>query len=62
MENILETRYFNHIVKLVTACYLLNKDSISNDDLRQSAKLLQEFHYEFVQLYGIVAPNFFIFY
>ena len=48
-------------MKLVTACYLLNKDSISNDDLRQSAKLLQEFHYEFVELYGIVAPNFFIF-
>ena len=58
MENILETRYFNHIVKLVTACYLLNKDSISNDDLRQSAKLL----HEFVQLYGIIALNFFIFY
>ena len=48
-------------MKLVTACYSLNKDSISNDDLRQSAKLLQEFNYEFVQLYGIVAPNFFIF-
>lgn len=54
MENILETKYFDHVIKLVTACYLLNKDSISINDLMESARLINEFHSEFIQFYGMI--------
>ena len=52
MEGVLPLVYYNHIKKLVTACYLLKKHSISNHDLKESEQLIQQFHLDFMVLYG----------
>ena len=52
MDDILPKRYFNHVLQLVTACFILNKDSISHHDLRESERLMNKFHSEFMSLYS----------
>lgn len=54
LEDLLPQRYFHHVTKLVTACYLLNKDSINQADLMEGERLINEFHFDFIQLYGMV--------
>ena len=52
MHNVLPLHYYNNIKKLVTACYLLNQESIGNRSITESKEILKEFHHEFVNLYG----------
>ena len=50
---ILPSEYYCNYKKLVHAIYILNKESISDQDLNTSERLLIEFHEEFMTLYGL---------
>jgi hypothetical protein len=51
--NILPLPFFNHFKKLVTAIYILVKDSILHDEVAEAHNLLQEFMNEYQDLYGV---------
>ena len=53
MEDILPPIYLKHAAKLIAAVYLLNKRSISPDDIKKSRNLLVKFHQRYCTLYGI---------
>lgn len=52
MKDILPDDYFSNLKMLVSAVYALNKSSISKDDLNECELSLQQFHQNFIILYG----------
>ena len=46
--------YYNHFKKIVEVCFLLNKNSITQNDLDVSSSLLITFHEQFMILYGSI--------
>ena len=53
MKGILPDIYLRHAGLLVGAVYLLNKQSIAPQDLEESKRLMEKFHTDYVNLYGI---------
>ncbi|KAE8740863.1 hypothetical protein FOCC_FOCC013609 [Frankliniella occidentalis] len=54
VHNILPIQYYNHFKKLVSAIYILCKESILNDEVVHAHNLLSQFVHEFQDLYGEV--------
>ena len=57
MKGILPEVYLRHAGLLVGAVYLLNKQSITTQDLEESKQLLEEFHLDYVTFYGNLVTN-----
>ncbi|KAJ1532215.1 hypothetical protein ONE63_000835 [Megalurothrips usitatus] len=53
LKGIMNEEYLDHYVKLVSAIFLLSKDSISLDDVLAAKTLLHSFVRDFARLYGI---------
>lgn len=53
MRDVLPASYYKNLQQLVIAIYILNKNSICDEDLDYSKKLLIELHKTFVNLYGM---------
>ncbi|KAK3925327.1 LOW QUALITY PROTEIN: putative eukaryotic translation initiation factor 5 [Frankliniella fusca] len=51
--NILPPKFYDHLMLLVEGISLLNKSSVSSDDIKLSSTLLNQFVAEFQELYGI---------
>lgn len=52
MKDILPDDYYSNLKMLVNAIYILNKNSISDDNLKECQQMLQQFHQNFIALYG----------
>ena len=53
MKGILPDVYLRHAGLLVEAVYILNKQSITDQDLEKSKNLTEKFHSDYVTLYGM---------
>ncbi|KAK3926367.1 Formiminotransferase N-terminal subdomain-containing protein [Frankliniella fusca] len=51
--NVLNQKYYDHFILLVEGVALLNKSSVSDDDITLSSLLLSQFVKKFQELYGI---------
>ena len=52
MKDILPDDYYSNLKMLVNAIHILNKNSISDDNLKECEQMLQQFHQNFIALYG----------
>ena len=53
LKYLMKAKYYKHFCKVSQACFLLNQSFVSNEDIFEADRLLNEFVNEFQLLYGI---------